>query len=56
MQIFKVIKLHMQMHELQMQMHHLHAGHEVYSPTYKKWLDIKAPYIGSIMEAKDVEE
>ena len=37
-----------------MQMHHLNATHEVHSPTYKKWLDIKAPYARPTMEAKYV--
>ncbi|WP_240512077.1 hypothetical protein, partial [Paludifilum halophilum] len=37
-----------------MQMHHLHARHEVHSPTYNKWLDINAPYVRTTMEAKDV--
>ena len=35
-------------------MHHLHAMHEVHSPIYNEWLDIKAPYVGPKMEAKDV--
>ena len=33
-------------------MHHLHARHEVHSPIYNEWLDIKAPYVGP--KAKDV--
>ena len=37
-----------------MQMHHLYARHEVHCPTYKKWLNIKSPYAGPTMEAKDV--
>ena len=37
-----------------MQMHHLHVRYEVHSPTYNEWLDIKAPYAGQTMEAKDV--
>ena len=37
-----------------MKMHHLHAKNEAHSPIYNKWLDIKAPHISSIMEAKDV--
>ena len=37
-----------------MQMHHLNARHEAHSPIYNEWLDIKDPYVGSIMEAKDV--
>ena len=35
-------------------MHQLHARHEVHSPTYTKWLDIKAPLAGQTMEAKDL--
>ena len=35
-------------------MHHFHARHEVHSPTYNEWLDIKAPYTGPTMEDKDV--
>ena len=35
-------------------MHHLHVGHEVHSPIYNEWLDIKAPYVGPIVEVKDV--
>ena len=35
-------------------MHHLNARHEMHSPIYNKWLDIKAPYIGPTMEAKDI--
>ena len=34
-------------------MHHLYARHEVHSPIYNEWLDIKALYIGSTIEAKD---
>ena len=37
-----------------MQMHHFHVRHELISPIYNEWLDIKAPYIGPTMEAKDV--
>ena len=37
-----------------MQMHHLYARHEVHSPTYNEWLDMKAPYVGPNMESKDV--
>ena len=37
-----------------MQMHHLNARHEGHSPIYNEWLDIKAPYAGPTMEAKDV--
>ena len=33
---------------------HLHARHEVHSPTYNEWLDIKAPYTRPKMKAKDV--
>ena len=35
-------------------MHHLHVKHEVHSPTYNEWLDIKAPYTSPTMEANDV--
>ena len=35
-------------------MHHLHAMHEVHSPIYDEWLDIKDPYVGPKMQAKDV--
>ena len=35
-------------------MHHLNVKHEVHSPIYNEWLDIKAPYDGPTMEAKDV--
>ena len=35
-------------------MHHLHARHEAHSPIYNNWLDIKAPYAGPTMEAKDI--
>jgi hypothetical protein len=35
-------------------MYHLHARHEVHSPTYNECLDIKAPYVGPTMETKDV--
>ena len=35
-------------------MHHLNVMHEAHSPTYNKWLYIKALYSGPIMEAKDV--
>ena len=36
-----------------MQMHHL-TGHELYSPIYNEWLDIKAPYAGPTMEDNNV--
>lgn len=39
---------------MHMQMHHLHVGNEVHSPTYKEWLDMKAPYAGPTTEVKDV--
>ena len=35
-----------------MQMHHL--MHEVLSPIYNEWLDIKAPYTSQTIEARDV--
>ena len=37
-----------------MQMHHLHAKNEVYSPTYNEWLDIMALCTSPTMEANDV--
>ena len=37
-----------------MQIHHLNVRHEENSPIYNEWLDIKAPYTGPTMEAKDV--
>ena len=35
-------------------MYHLHARHEVHSPTYNKWFDMKASYASPTMEAMDV--
>ena len=35
-------------------MHHLNSRHEAHSRIYNEWLDIKAPYAGPTMEAKDV--
>ena len=35
-------------------MHHLNVRHEAHSLIYNKWLDIKDPYAGPTIEAKDV--